>query len=62
MNDPIPCPFVHANGECCAGHIVEVQAFKADLRWAVGPGLGLTITFTVQKRATTLVRAAARIG
>ena len=29
----IPCPFVYANGRCCAGHVVRIEAYKADLTW-----------------------------
>jgi hypothetical protein len=32
----IPCPFVYANGKRCAGHIVRVEAYKADLSWVLG--------------------------
>ena len=33
---PIPCPFVYANGKRCTGHIVRVEAYKADLSWGLG--------------------------
>jgi len=35
MNEPvrIPCPFVYARGRRCSGHIVRVEAYKADLLW-----------------------------
>jgi hypothetical protein len=29
----IPCPFVYANGKVCTGHIVRVEAYKADIAW-----------------------------
>jgi hypothetical protein len=29
----IPCPFVYASGKQCTGHIVRIEAYKADLRW-----------------------------
>lgn len=29
----IPCPFVYARGGRCTGHIVRVEAYKADLLW-----------------------------
>ena len=29
----IPCPFVYARGKRCTGHIVRVEAYKADLWW-----------------------------
>ena len=32
---PIPCPFVYANGKRCTGHIVRVEAYKADLSWGL---------------------------
>jgi hypothetical protein len=31
----IPCPFVYADGRRCGGHIVRIEAFRADLLWAV---------------------------
>ena len=35
MSEPvkIPCPFVYARGRRCSGHIVSVEAYKADLLW-----------------------------
>ena len=33
MNQPEPCPFVDAKGKKCKGHIVRIEAFKADLAW-----------------------------
>ncbi len=35
MTAKIPCPFVYANGKKCAGHVVRVEAYKADIEWAV---------------------------
>ena len=29
----IPCPFVYSRGKQCPGHIVRVEAYKADLEW-----------------------------
>jgi hypothetical protein len=29
----VPCPFVYARGKRCTGHIVRVEAYKADLWW-----------------------------
>ncbi len=29
------CPFVYANGKACSGHIVRVEAYKADLDWSL---------------------------
>lgn len=31
----IPCPFVYANGKGCGGHIVRVEAYKADIEWQI---------------------------
>src|SRR6478752_5385055 len=28
-----PCPYVDAKGKKCKGHIVRIEAFKADLAW-----------------------------
>jgi len=35
MSEPvkISCPFVYARGRRCSGHIVRVEAYKADLLW-----------------------------
>jgi hypothetical protein len=30
----IACPFVYANGRACTGHVVRVEAYKADLAWS----------------------------
>lgn len=30
---PIACPFVYADGRRCKGHIVRIEAYKADLTW-----------------------------
>ena len=35
MTAKIPCPFVYANGKKCAGYIERVEAYKADIEWAV---------------------------
>lgn len=29
----IPCPFVYANGKVCTGHIIRIEAYKADVQW-----------------------------
>jgi hypothetical protein len=29
----IPCPFTYANGRQCKGHVVRVEAYKADVSW-----------------------------
>ena len=29
----IPCPFVYARGRRCTGHVIRVEAYKADLAW-----------------------------
>lgn len=32
----IPCPFTYARGRKCPGHVVRIEAFKADLAWRLG--------------------------
>ncbi len=34
--DQTPCTFVYSGGKRCAGHIVRVEAYKADLVWERG--------------------------
>ncbi len=34
--EKISCPFVYSTGRPCAGHIVRVEAYKAELRWSLG--------------------------
>lgn len=34
--EDVPCPFVYAKGRKCKGHIVRIEAFKADLQWTLG--------------------------
>jgi hypothetical protein len=29
----VPCPFVYAKGRKCSGHIIRVEAYKADVTW-----------------------------
>lgn len=36
----IPCPFVSSKGKPCKGHIVRIEAFKADLCWSLDEGDG----------------------
>lgn len=31
----VPCPFVYADAKKCKGHIVRVEAYKADLEWSL---------------------------
>ncbi|HVA80713.1 MAG TPA: hypothetical protein VNF29_07295 [Candidatus Binataceae bacterium] len=31
--EAIQCPFVYSRGKRCSGHIIRVEAFKADLEW-----------------------------
>ena len=31
----IPCPFVYANGRSCTGHVIRIEAYKADLSWNI---------------------------
>ena len=33
---PFPCPYLFPNGQRCPGHVVRVEAFHADLSWALG--------------------------
>jgi hypothetical protein len=33
MTAHIPCPFVYSSGKRCNGHVVRVEAFKADIVW-----------------------------
>jgi hypothetical protein len=35
LADRIACPFFYANGKACPGHIVRVEAYKADIDWAL---------------------------
>jgi hypothetical protein len=35
MTAPIQCPFVYSNGKHCSGHVVRVEAFKADIVWSL---------------------------
>jgi hypothetical protein len=57
----IPCPFVYARGKRCTGHIVRVEAYKADLLWTfkdgrwsfVSESRARTFTFSARKRETT---------
>ncbi|MFQ5774172.1 MAG: hypothetical protein ACE5GS_06630 [Kiloniellaceae bacterium] len=32
---PLPCPFIYKDGRRCPGHIVRIEAYKADLRWSL---------------------------
>ena len=32
--EEVPCPFVYKGGKQCQGHIIGVEAFKADLAWS----------------------------
>jgi hypothetical protein len=36
----IPCPFVYANGKRCTGHVVRVEAYKADISWGLNTETG----------------------
>lgn len=31
--NPIPCPFVYANGRRCTGYVTRIEAYRADLSW-----------------------------
>jgi hypothetical protein len=30
----VACPFVYADGRACTGHVVRVEAYKADITWS----------------------------
>jgi hypothetical protein len=32
----IPCPFTYASDKRCDGHVVKIEAYKADLEWEFG--------------------------
>ena len=32
----IPCPFVYSTRRPCPGHVVRVEAYKAELVWSLG--------------------------
>ncbi len=32
----IPCPFVYSGGRRCTGHVVRIEAYKADVQWTLG--------------------------
>ncbi len=34
----VSCPQVYANGEACDGHVVQFEAYKADLKWEYADG------------------------
>ena len=34
----IPCPYVYAGGKFCKGHVVGIEAFKADISWSFEAG------------------------
>jgi len=65
-HQPIPCPFVYANGRACVGHVVRVEAYKADITWYLdakgywdlNSGRDRTIMSFAPKRATTRASAA----
>ena len=58
----IRCPFTYSNGRACTGHIVRIEAYKADVEWQVPQMVsgnfplrhGLITTSSVRKRATML--------
>ena len=38
MNEPVPCPFVHASGERCEGHIIRIEEYhNNDIHWEYQP-------------------------
>jgi hypothetical protein len=36
MTKEVACPFIYANGRKCPGHIIRVEAYKADITWTPG--------------------------
>lgn len=38
--EKIPCPFIYSTGRRCAGHIVRIEAYKAEVIWSLGDGGG----------------------
>jgi hypothetical protein len=42
----IPCPFVYSTGRQCAGHIVRIEAYKADIEWQEGKEGGWDFAFS----------------
>jgi hypothetical protein len=34
----IPCPYAYAKGRKCKGHIIRIEAYKADLSWELKDG------------------------
>ena len=32
------CPYVYADGKACGGHVVRIEAYKADLEWDYADG------------------------
>ena len=51
MDTAIPCPFVYANGKRCTGHVVRVEAYKADINWAPDKATGEWRQSTGQPRS-----------
>jgi hypothetical protein len=41
INAKEPCPFVYATGKKCQGHIVRIEAYKADISWEVDDKTGI---------------------
>ena len=38
MNEQVPCPFVHASGERCKGHIIRIEEYhNNDICWEYQP-------------------------
>lgn len=41
-----PCPFVYSTGKRCAGQIVRVEAYKADITWELGKDRSWQFSFS----------------
>ena len=38
MTNVYPCPYVYASGKTCSGHVVGIEAYKADVSWTLCDG------------------------
>lgn len=41
-----PCPFIYSTGKCCAGQIVRIEAYKADITWELVKDSGWEVYFS----------------
>ena len=51
------CPYVYSNGKRRPGHIVRVEAFKADLGWALEPDGTWRFSFSAPRSHHHLFRS-----